>query len=350
VPDQPADATADADAEAALGVAAVARRLGVATGTLRTWDRRYGLGPSEHQAGARRRYTARDLARLDLMRRLMLEGVTPAEAARVAVRSDGDPAGTGGSGRRSGAVHEPAPAPPRATARGRLGERAGGGRVVPLRESSPAARGLARAAMSLDGDACTAMLVASIRRRGVVPTWDEVLLPVLSGVGDRWRSTGSGVEVEHLLSECAEAALRSGTRTHQSPQGVRPVVLAALEPEGHRLPVVALSAALAERAVPMRMLGVRLPLRALADAVARTGPAAVFLWSRGANGRDELPPLEQLGAVRPRPAIVLGGPGWEGERWRRDLTWVADLGEAVRILVALTDTGGGSDGTEQTAR
>jgi DNA-binding transcriptional MerR regulator len=40
-----------------LSVAAVARRLGVAPATLRTWDRRYGLGPSEHEAGAHRRYT-----------------------------------------------------------------------------------------------------------------------------------------------------------------------------------------------------------------------------------------------------------------------------------------------------
>ena len=29
--------------------------VGEWTGTLRTWDRRYGLGPSEHQAGARAR-------------------------------------------------------------------------------------------------------------------------------------------------------------------------------------------------------------------------------------------------------------------------------------------------------
>ncbi len=35
----------------ALTVAAVARRLGVAPATLRTWDRRYGLGPSEHTPG-----------------------------------------------------------------------------------------------------------------------------------------------------------------------------------------------------------------------------------------------------------------------------------------------------------
>ena len=38
-----------------LTVAAVARRLGVAPATLRTWDRRYGLGPSEHSAGSQRR-------------------------------------------------------------------------------------------------------------------------------------------------------------------------------------------------------------------------------------------------------------------------------------------------------
>ena len=319
-------------------MAAVARRLGVAPGTLRTWDRRYGLGPSEHTAGSRRRYSALDVARLDLMRALMLEGVTPSESARVALAS-GATNGPRAAG-RPGVRHEPGPAA-RATP-ARSTERGGGGRVVALRRGSPAARGLARAAMGLDGDACTAMLVASLRRRGVVSTWNEVLLPVLAGVGDRWRSTGSGIEVEHLLSESAEAALRSRTRTHHSPPGMRPVVLAALEPEDHRLPLVALSAALAEHSVPVRMLGARLPLRALADAVVRTGPAAVFLWSHSAREADGVPEPprapspDELGAVRPRPALVLGGPGWEGERWRGDFTWVADLEEAVRTLVGLT--------------
>jgi DNA-binding transcriptional MerR regulator len=44
-----------------LSVAAVARRLGVAPATLRTWDRRYGLGPSQHSAGAHRRYSPADV-------------------------------------------------------------------------------------------------------------------------------------------------------------------------------------------------------------------------------------------------------------------------------------------------
>ncbi|MCA1655283.1 MAG: MerR family transcriptional regulator, partial [Pseudonocardiaceae bacterium] len=34
-----------------LPVAAVARRLGIAPATLRTWDRRYGIGPRVHTTG-----------------------------------------------------------------------------------------------------------------------------------------------------------------------------------------------------------------------------------------------------------------------------------------------------------
>src|SRR5213079_2320845 len=51
-----------------LTVAAVARRLGVAPSTLRTWDRRYDLGPSGHTAGSHRRYSPEDLDRLVVMR------------------------------------------------------------------------------------------------------------------------------------------------------------------------------------------------------------------------------------------------------------------------------------------
>uniref|UniRef100_UPI001F1989AD MerR family transcriptional regulator n=1 Tax=Puerhibacterium puerhi TaxID=2692623 RepID=UPI001F1989AD len=72
-----------------LAVAAVARRLGVAPATLRTWDRRYGLGPSGRTAGSHRRYTPEDVARLLVMRRLTLEGVAPVDAARAALEADG---------------------------------------------------------------------------------------------------------------------------------------------------------------------------------------------------------------------------------------------------------------------
>lgn len=79
------DAPATPAPQPMITVAAVARRLGVAASTLRTWDRRYGLGPSGHTAGSHRRYSAADLGRLMVMRRLTVEGVPPAEAAQIAL-------------------------------------------------------------------------------------------------------------------------------------------------------------------------------------------------------------------------------------------------------------------------
>ena len=70
----------------ALTVAAVARRLGVAPSTLRTWDRRYGIGPSKHNVGTHRRYYSNDLIRLTAMARLIVAGVAPKDAADKALK------------------------------------------------------------------------------------------------------------------------------------------------------------------------------------------------------------------------------------------------------------------------
>ncbi len=314
--------------EVLLGVAAVARRLGVATGTLRTWDRRYGLGPSAHEAGTRRLYTAMDLARLTLMRRLMLQGVAAGDAASAAAAARrGDLPGS----------DEPllATAPDEPGDDRRRPARTGGGRVLAVRDAGPAARGVARAAMALDADACAELLRASVRRNGVVAAWTDVLVPVLTAVGERWRSTGTGVEVEHLLSECAESVLRAVPAAGR-PHNSRPLLLAALEPEDHRLPLVALTAALAERRVGTRLLGVRLPARALTDAVSRTGALAVFLWAQGAAdaGPARLP-RGLIASVRPLPAVLLGGPGWDVDRVPAGVTWLPDLATAVDTAVAL---------------
>src|SRR3954464_5750585 len=82
---EPEPSTGAAAQQPVLTVAAVARRLGGAPSTLRTWDRRYGLGPSAHTAGAHRRYSRADVARLMVMRRLTLEGVSPPDAAKIAL-------------------------------------------------------------------------------------------------------------------------------------------------------------------------------------------------------------------------------------------------------------------------
>ena len=60
--------------EPRLTVSGAARRLGIAPATLRTWDRRYGIGPSGHSHGRHRRYSAADMARLELMQRALMQG------------------------------------------------------------------------------------------------------------------------------------------------------------------------------------------------------------------------------------------------------------------------------------
>jgi MerR family transcriptional regulator, light-induced transcriptional regulator len=117
------------------------------------------------------------------------------------------------------------------------------------------------------------------------------------------------------------------------------VLLAGLEPEDHRLPLVALAAALAERRVGARLLGVRLPVRALGDAVARTGALAVFLWSQGATGPGRVPGEATFAGIRPRPVLLLGGPGWDGHHQRPGVSVVADLEAAVAAVVAVGSAG-----------
>lgn len=53
--------------------------------TVRTWDRRYGLGPTAHTGGRHRRWTDADVARLERMCALTATGLPPAEAARLAL-------------------------------------------------------------------------------------------------------------------------------------------------------------------------------------------------------------------------------------------------------------------------
>lgn len=71
-----------------LSVGAVAKQLGISPATLRTWGRRYGIGPTDRASGAHRRYSAGDMERLAIMRRLTDEGVPTAAAARAAVAAD----------------------------------------------------------------------------------------------------------------------------------------------------------------------------------------------------------------------------------------------------------------------
>lgn len=169
-----------------LTVAAVARRLGVAPATLRTWDRRYGLGPSEHMAGSHRRYSANDVSRLLVMRRLTLEGVAPSEAARAALSSN-EP------------VVAPTPGPTTTEVLDAYSD------AVPMAPDPPA---LVSAATHFDNAAVRWML-ARVHARDVIAWWAELVGPALRLLAERAVLERPGESAAPALEAAAFAELRS---------------------------------------------------------------------------------------------------------------------------------------------
>nr|WP_205709110.1 MerR family transcriptional regulator [Kineococcus siccus] len=315
-----------------LTVAAVARRLGVAPATLRTWDRRYGLGPSEHTAGAHRRYSATDLARLVVMRRLTLEGVAPAEAAAIASTTavaDGgfalasvatipasvvqaavtdaaaiagpelaaDPlAGVWDRDDLDRLASDRADAVERAAVEDAEARRAvtaspgsaGRAPVAPAAQDA-AARVPAQQRPGVS-PAAAARFTDAVRERGAARAWDEVLQPALAG-GD----------------EATAAAVASALHVGAVGTTARAVLLAGTTGEAGGLLLRAATAALAERDLPSRTAGAGVPARLLAAAVRRDAPPAVLLHASRRTAAGE---LDALLAVRPAPLVVLLGPGW----------------------------------------
>lgn len=310
-------------------VAAVARRIGVAPATLRTWDRRYGMGPSEHAAGAHRRYSDSDVARLERMRHLVITGVPPAEAARLA--SDGSSGGELATVTpiRGAQKADPAAIGPDTRSSDTL-PRPGGGQVVAMPGAAPAVRGLARAAQTLDTHACSAIISTTIDDHGVEWTWSELIAPVLFAVGARWSETGQGIEIEHALSSAVQESLTREISRLEMPINSRSVLLASAPDELHSLPLWALGACLAERGIGARILGARVPTESLIQAAQRTGPAAVFIWSQMSATADYAA-LAAMPAFRPRVSVVVGGPGWPATA-PAGIERVGSLGEAVTAI------------------
>lgn len=266
--------------EELLTVAAVARRLGVAPATLRTWDRRYGLGPSSHEAGEHRRYCPSDLAKLTVMRRLITTGVAPSDAAEKAKSHQG------------------------AITIEKLVDN------FEVREELVVS--LHRASKLLDKLFVETVLRKDISENGVIASWTEVIVPLLFLVGDEWEADGSGIEVEHMLSEIIKRILRECVGDIQNPVNAKPVLLAAVGEEMHSLALHALAAALAEKRIETFFLGARTPLEAISGMVKRAAPPAVFLWAQLSQNCDPKF-FTDLPSVRPAPRIIVGGPGWDPE-------------------------------------
>ncbi|MEV5799601.1 B12-binding domain-containing protein [Streptomyces collinus] len=226
--------------------------------------------------------------------------------------------------------------------------RAGSG--LPLGRVRLECRGLARAAVRMDGLEVQQRLREAVTAHGPALAWEEVMAPALRAVGRKWQSSGERyVEIEHLLSWHISATLRHRyveSAAHGDRRAlVPPLVLACPAGEYHTLPFEALAAVLADDGLTVLTLGGAVPPDALMSTVQRVAPAAVALWSQTRPTAD-LRLARRVAAARwgvrgarSGSPVLLCGPGWrcrspsDGSADRSaDLRQVKSLREAVRVL------------------
>jgi MerR family transcriptional regulator, light-induced transcriptional regulator len=241
---------------ATLTPAAVARRLGVAAATLRTWDRRYGLGPSEHTAGAHRRYTAADVARLSAMRALTLDGVAPVEAARLAR--------DGVNGRHLAVVPDPAQS---------VEEE----RRVQVEDRAASPTEVIDAALRGDSAAARALLAPG---DDLSRWWSDLIVPARAGVASRTVLARPGDEPDEVIVAAALAALRDRfSRVPRHPSRRRVVLLFTPPGEPRPLELHVLAAALADNGLDARVVAGPAGQTRLSEIVTMTSPSAAVLMS-----------------------------------------------------------------------
>jgi DNA-binding transcriptional MerR regulator len=209
---------------AGLNIAALAQRTGVPPDTLRKWEQRYRILQPDRTAGGQRRYSERDVARVEWLRERLDEGYRIGEAARLL--------GTVG--------------------------------VDPGRKASDHLRGILDAVECGEPAEIGMRLDQAFALFGVDATLADVLQPLLQTVGERWEHGTLSVAEEHLVSEAVRSRL--GHLLGDAGGGVRGVALLACAPgERHELGLMMTAIALRRDGWKVVYLGADTPL---ADALA----------------------------------------------------------------------------------
>ena len=289
----------------------LSRRVGVRPETLRAWERRYGLLDPGRSHGGYRLYSQADEARVRTMTALLEQGISPAEAAKLA-RDAPHAAGGAGSGvieaGRVARMTVAAPAVPPTPAVG------GAGTSVPAPAGPPVADPMAarllEAIGSFDDGAANAILDEALARLSIEGALSTVVLPAMREVGERWSRGELGIAEEHFCTELLRGRLLAAARGWGAGSG--PLALLACPPgERHDVGLIAFGLALRECGWRIAFLGADVPVATVAETAERLDPAVVVVAAaEAARFESALRTLRSLGEFH---ALLVAGAGANGE-------------------------------------
>jgi MerR family transcriptional regulator, light-induced transcriptional regulator len=271
-----------------LRIGQLARRTGVSPELLRAWEQRYGLLQPTRTGGGFRLYSAADEARVQRMQGLVADGLAAAQAARL-VLSDGEPA--------PGTVS---------------------GSATTLEEAAGA---LTASLDRLDEQAANTALDRLFSTYTVETVLQEVILPYLHRLGERWQAGQVSVAQEHFASNLIRGRLLGLAQGWGQGRGPA-AILACVPGEQHELGLLAFGVALRRRGWRITYLGTDSPIEAVADVSRSVAPTVVVLLSINPQGfLDHAREIKQLTHQVP---VAIAGPGATPEAARHTHTYLLD--------------------------
>jgi MerR family transcriptional regulator, light-induced transcriptional regulator len=265
-----------------LRIGELSRRLGVSDHVLRAWESRYGLLQPTRSSGGFRLYSEADVARVRRMQALVAQGLSAAEAARVALAED--EAVLAGNQAVPGSDAEPRAA------------------VSPANSS-----GALRLALdAFDEPGAQAVLDRLVSDLSLTTMLREVVLPYLAELGERWVQGTASIAQEHFASNLIRGRLAGLARGWGDGHGPR-AVLACPSGELHDLALMIFGIALNRRGWRIDYLGANTPVDELTRAAHARHPDLVVLAATRPENLESL--TAELMVLARHTSLVLAGAG-----------------------------------------
>jgi methanogenic corrinoid protein MtbC1 len=149
----------------------------------------------------------------------------------------------------------------------------------------------------------------------------EVLIPYLHRLGERWETGEVSVAQEHFASNLIRGRLLGLAQGWGQGQGPG-AILACVPGEQHELGLLAFGVALRRRGWRITYLGTDSPVDAVADIARSIAPAVVVLL--GMNPERFLDHAHEIKQLAKQVPVVIAGPGATPEAARQTQTRVLD--------------------------